>query len=213
MTSPLLSSLDWLRRRSSMAAALSLQYRGSLREEGWFESVRRGVPIDRDGRPIPWISYPALHFLKDRVQPEMQVFEFGSGYSTLWWAERVKKVVACESDANWHAQLRERLPANAEVVHVPVEDYPKVIEPYRGVFDVVAIDGGDRCMCANSAPASLNSTGVILWDDSDRPEYRPGFRFLHEHGFARLEFVGAGPIVNLTKATSIFYRPQNILGI
>lgn len=213
MSGSLLSSLDWLRRRSSVAAAVSLQHSGSLRDEGWFESVRRGTPVDRAGRPIPWISYPALRFLERRVQPQMQVFEFGSGYSTLWWAARVKKVIACESDPKWHAQLHERAPANAEIVLAPVEDYPSVIQPHGAVFDIVTIDGGDRCACAEAAPAALSSSGIILWDDSDRPEYRPGLELLRDRGFAGLEFVGLGPIVNITKETSIFYRPGNILGV
>ena len=213
MRAPLFSTLEWVRRHSGIVAAASLQHRGALRDDGWFESVRQNAPVDRAGRPIPWISYPALHFLERRIRAEMRVFEFGAGFSTLWWAQRVRNVTACESDADWYANLRGRVPQNVDLVLATVDEYPNVIQPHSRVFDVVVLDGGDRCVCARSAPAALNSSGVILWDDTDRPEYRPGFDFLRDHGFARIEFVGHSPIVNIAKETSIFYRPQNILGM
>ena len=207
------SLLEQLRRRSSVAAAISLRHRGALNEDGWFRSVREHAAVDAAGEPIPWISYPALHFIAKRIRPEMEVFEFGSGYSTLWWARRVKGLVACESDAQWHAHVRMLAPANVELVLAATEEYPSVSARSPGRFDVVVLDGGDRVRCAESAVSALSPGGVILWDDTDRPEYQPGFDFLGAKGFAQIEFVGMGPILNMAKATSIFYRPQNVLAI
>ncbi len=213
MNKPLWSLLDWLKHHSSLAAALSLTQRGALKDHGWFRSVRQKESVDGAGDPIPWISYPALEFLKTRVRPEMSVFEFGSGNSTLWWARRVAKVLSCEADKNWHAAVQRRAPANVELVRADEEDYPGVAARSPAAFDVVVIDGGDRLLCAKSAVLALNPRGVILWDDTDRPEYQPGFEFLAQSGFGQIEFVGSGPIINLTKATSIFYRPSNIFAV
>lgn len=213
MNPRLWSSLDWLKRRSSLAAAISLKHRGALRDEGWFRSVQEQAPVNAAGEPIPWISYPALHFIAAHTRPEMQVFEFGSGYSTLWWASRVRKVVSCEADEKWCAQVQKRAPANVELLRVDEKDYPETAVRWPDTFDVVVIDGGDRVACTKSAVSALNAGGVILWDDAERTEYQPGFAFLRERAFARIDFVGLGPIVNITKATSIFYRPGNIFGI
>lgn len=213
MNSRLWSSLAWLKTQSGIAAALSLRYRGALKDDGWFRSVANHAPVDGAGEPIPWISYPALHFLKARTQPGWHVFEFGAGYSTLWWARRGERVVACESDASWHAQVQKLAPANVETFLAPTNEYPSVVARYPETFDVVVLDGGDRVLCAKSAVSALKPDGVILWDDTDRAEYKEGFEFLRSQGFAQLEFVGLGPILNITKATSIFYRPRNVLRI
>lgn len=213
MNNRLWSLLEWLKHHSSMVAAVSLTQRGALKDNGWFRSVRQKEPVDARGEPIPWISYPALAFLQGRIKSDMTVFEFGAGYSTLWWARRVRTVYACEADAKWHAQIRQQAPVNVELLRADEHEYPQVAARFPAVFDIVVIDGGDRLLCAKNAVSSLNARGVILWDDTDRPEYQPGFDFLDQCGFARIEFVGPGPIVNLTKATSIFYRQNNILGI
>lgn len=213
MNSRLWSSLNWLKHHNSVAAAISLKYRGALKEDGWFRSVRENAPVDAAGQPIPWISYPALHFLETRTRPDMQVFEFGSGYSTLWWATRVKKVIACESDASWHGQVQKLAPKNVELVLSAIDEYPCIIGRHPEAFDIVVIDGGDRVRAAESAVAALNQSGVILWDNTDRPEYHRGLEFLREQAFARIPFVGPGPVVNITWETSIFYRPHNILAI
>jgi len=213
MNSRLWSSLNWLKHHNSLAAAISLKYRGALKEDGWFRSVCENAPVDAAGQPIPWISYPALHFLETRTRPDMEVFEFGSGYSTLWWATRVKKVIACESDAGWHAQVQKLAPKNVELVLSAIDEYPGIIARRPEAFDVVVIDGGDRVRAAESAVAALNRSGVILWDNTDRPEYQRGLELLREQGFARIPFVGPGPVVNITWETSIFYRSHNILAI
>lgn len=50
---------------------------------------------------LPWISYPAIDFLERYLRPEMDVFEFGSGGSTVYFSSRVGSVTAVEEDAKW----------------------------------------------------------------------------------------------------------------
>ena len=44
--------------------------------------VARKRPLDLE---IPWFSYAAIDFLEDYLQPEMSVFEYGTGGSTLFF--------------------------------------------------------------------------------------------------------------------------------
>lgn len=70
---------------------------------------------------MPWVTYPAIHFLSKRLRKSFRLFEYGSGRSTLWFAERVGEVVSVEHDANWHDKLKRSLPFNAHLLHRPAE--------------------------------------------------------------------------------------------
>ena len=70
---------------------------GILRDEGWHLSIRQRAPVDADGRPLPWYCYSAFEWLSSRLKSSDRVFEFGSGFSTLWYAERVQEVIAVEN--------------------------------------------------------------------------------------------------------------------
>jgi precorrin-6B methylase 2 len=200
----------------AMPAWLAMAGRGSyLRSSGWLASRLRGMPLDCAGEPIPWITYPSLVFLQQRVRHDMSVFEFGSGASTLWWAKRVRRVVSCEHDESWFARTRATVPAHVHLSHVPLEEqqYAREILRYPDSFDIIVIDGRDRIECARNSIGALRAGGVILWDNSDRSEYQPAYEMLHSLGFRRLDFVGMGPLNEYQWGTTIFYRDGNCLGI
>lgn len=188
---------------------------GYLRTTGWLRSRSQLMPTDVRGEPIPWMTYPSLSFLEPRVRAEMSVFEFGSGSSTLWWARRVRRVISCEHDRAWFERTRAIVPLHVEISHVALEEqqYSREVLKYQNMFDIVVIDGRDRVNCARNTLPALKSDGVILWDNSDRDEYRPGYEFLEQHGFRRIDFTGMGPMNDYQWSTSIFYRDQNCLGL
>ncbi|HKQ58831.1 MAG TPA: class I SAM-dependent methyltransferase [Candidatus Eisenbacteria bacterium] len=210
---------DFLRRalaRMGLLAPLSVMRRGPLKDDGWIRSLAEGAPVDAAGNPIPWLTYPAIELLQRRVRPEMSVFEYGCGHSTLWWAARVRDVVSCEHDQAWLERIRSRAPANVTLRHVALEydgAYSRTVAEYPGRFDVVVIDGRDRVNCARHAVTALAPGGVIVWDNSDRAEYRPGFDQLGQVGFRRLELVGLYPTLNEKGETSILYRDRNVFGL
>lgn len=218
---PLRRAIDSVRqprRTWSELRALSRWWAGDsyLRQVGWFDSFLAFRPVNKQGEPLPWFTYAAMAFLEGRLRKEMSVFEYGSGHSTLWWGGRVSRVVSCEHDAGFYQSLRPQLPANVIYLHRELGEegaYPRSIEPYRQEFDIVVIDGRDRVACAKYCPAALKADGVVVWDNSDREEYREGYDHLQAHGFRRLEFVGLGPINTYGWATSVFYRPTNCLGL
>jgi hypothetical protein len=172
--------------------------------------------IDRDGNPLPWITYPAIHFLSDRVKPDFEVFEFGSGYSTLWWAKRVKRVTSVEHSIRWARILRPMLPKNVNYFRVDVVtdgDYCRTASRLCGHYDVISIDGRDRVNCCINCVEQLTERGVVLWDNSERPRYAPGREFLLQHGFRFVDFRGLGPLNGGQWQTTVFYRTGNCLGI
>jgi hypothetical protein len=212
--------LRWIGRhvleRLHLYGLYSLWRKGPLRDDGWFRSFEEQRSVDRTGRPLPYITYPAIDFLVRRVRSEMSVFEFGSGASTLWWAERVASVVSCEHNSEWYQAVSARVPPNVRMLHYPLlygGQYSKAIGQFRNAFDIVSIDGRDRVNCAMNCLGALKRDGVIVWDNSDRQAYEPGLRFLRRNDFRRIEFVGMSPISNEKSETSILYRAENCLGI
>jgi Methyltransferase domain len=197
-------------------ASYSLARSSFLTEYGWFRSFSEASAVDARGAPLPWLTYPAIFFLRDRVQPDWEVFEYGSGNSTLWWASRVRRVVSCEHDDAWCRRIAGLVPGNCELIRAPLSDpakYAETIGGADGPFNVVVIDGRHRVECARRCLSHLKDDGVVLWDDGNREEYGAGFRLLADAGFRRIDFWGPGPIAPVPWCTSVFYRDGNCLEI
>lgn len=190
---------------------------GYLLKTGWLRSMQAGEAVDAGGDPIPWLTYPAIDFLEARIHSRMTVFEYGSGNSTFWWSSRVSSLVSCEHDKEFYADLQSKVAANTTYLLRRAKggsrEYVQEIIKYRDIFDIIVLDGRQRVECAANCLAALHADGVIVWDNSDRQEYRPGFDFLVKAGFRRLDFWGMGALATRRWNTSIFYRPHNCLGI
>lgn len=179
---------------------------------GWALSRQRREPVDAEGRPVPWYTYPAIRFLEARVQPHFRVFEFGAGNSTRWWAERVASVRAVEHDSGWVARLKPQLNGIAQLDHCPLES-EKYPVPEGGPYHVIVIDGRRRTECAKSSIGALTEDGVIIWDNSERERYSEGRALLNQAGFSHLDFWGVVPGGIKEISTTVFYREGNCLGI
>lgn len=186
--------------------------RSYLEKRGWFQSVEQSTPVDKDGNSLPWYTYPMLSFLSERTKIHMDVFEYGSGNSTLWWSKQVSTVTACEHDQQWYDRLRPQMPSNVNYIYCALEpngQYSKTAISLTSKFDCIVIDGRDRVNCAKNAIQALKPDGVIIWDNSDRESYQIGYTHLKNEGFKRINFWGLGPINNDEWCTSVFYRDNN----
>lgn len=186
---------------------------GYLARSGWVRSVSRdGLDLEQ---PLPWATYPFIEFIGLRLRRELRVFEYGAGSSTLYYAQRVRSVVAVEHDAAFAQVLSPHLPANARLIVEPAysDAYVHAIDGAGEPFDLVAVDGRDRVRCAEAAMPRLSGDGVLVLDDAERPEYQPAISRLTDAGFRRLDFWGLAPGVVDGKSTTVFYRPGNVLGI
>jgi hypothetical protein len=91
---------------------------GYLRQSGWLESAERKLAL-RDGQPVPWFTYGAIDFLERELTPDLAMFEYGGGQSTLYWANRLRRVVGVDHDPAFVDLVRQSLPPNAEFRLVP----------------------------------------------------------------------------------------------
>jgi hypothetical protein len=189
----------------------------AMRGLGWHESVGRERSIDHDGIAKPWYTYAALEWLAPRVRRTDRVFEFGGGYSTVWYGQHAAEVVTVEHDGKWLDQVRPMVGSNVTLLHrgTPGNDvtsegeshYYSAIQEYPlNSFDIIVIDGMERIRCAPLAPSHLREEGIIVFDNSDRPNFRPGIDYLHSQGFGRIDFYGFIAGVGTRNCTSVFSK-------
>lgn len=187
-----------------------------LEKKGWMASAVQRRPVGKKGAPIPWYTYACAHFLESRVTPDLDVFEYGSGHSTLWWARCARSVTSLEHDRAFFEEIGASLPSNVTYLYHDVASngpYDSVVKAQGRAFDIIVVDGEDRVRCAIAGTEALSEAGVIVWDNADRSRYQEGYDFLHSKGFRRLDFRSHGPIWIKEWSTAIFYRRDNCLGI
>lgn len=184
------------------------------RKRGWSNTAVTGRPLGAEGDPVPWYTYPCVNFLSTRINRQMRVFEYGSGNSTLWWAERVLHVTSCEHDKAFAAEISKKAPSNVQYLFRQIDQgYENTPIQLSEKFHIIVIDGAVRDRCALVAQNALTNDGVIIYDNSDSRKYRAGCDILVGQGFRRIDFWGFGPIWSREWATGIFYRQVNCLGI
>ena len=197
-------------------ALLSYGHKGYLANIGWFKAFDTQQAIDANGEALPWVTYSFIDFIKDRLNKKQKVFEYGSGSSTLFYAKRVDRVVSVEHDENWFNKILNTKPQNAEMIFTKLErggEYSKKAALLGEKFDIIIVDGRDRVNCCKESIHALSPSGVMVLDDSERPEYNEARLFLKENGFKELSFSGISPGLFYLKATSVFYKTENCLGI
>ncbi len=183
---------------------------------GWDKSYKEGKPLDEEGNPVPWMNYPAIGFLKERLRSDMDLFEFGSGFSTLFYARHVRSVTSVEYDEKWYQWICSSAPGNVTVLFRKKDEnglYAHAIMENDRKYDVIVIDGADRPNCLNNSIAALSNEGVIILDDSQREPYRETIDSLMAGGFRVLHFEGLKPCGYKLYRTSVLYRQNNCLGI
>lgn len=193
----------------SFGTALVTPYRFSQATGHWKSSLRSAACTSQ-GEPLPWYTYPAIDFLKQRDFSDKHVLEFGGGQSTMWWAARAASVTTIEEDEAWHSQLKGKLGDNVALHHVAADIQSRSIDEVRSVldassrrpFDVIVVDGHLRRELALAALEYLAPGGAILLDNAE------GYGFydaLKDADCRRIDFYGFAPGVSLRHCTSLVF--------
>lgn len=167
---------------------------------------------------LPWMTYGAIDWLADHLTKEMTLFEWGSGGSTAFFAQRVKQVVAVEHDSLWYRNVLQTLekkaynnvtftlvePVQAENIDPwftttdpkyaghSLEQYVKKVDAYPDTFfDVVIVDGRARPGCIKHAISKIKDGGYLLLDNSERLIYQTGWSLAE--GWENFKIWGPGP--------------------
>ena len=146
---------------------------------------------------IPDMTEPAIDWLNNNIKDHWNIFEWGSGASTLWFANRCNKIWSVEYFKEFYLRLltyfedKEVENVNLEYVAPDGAKDPEYIAKFSSakgysfkafalsinkypdeMFDMIVVDGRARNKCLHLAIPKLRSGGIIVYDDTDRLEYK-----------------------------------------
>ena len=169
-----------------------------------FVSMRSQLYMDQAGNFMPWYTYPAWEYLKQLDLREKNVFEFGIGSSSLFWAAKAKQVMAVESSSEWFKKIAMHHRSNLFInLATQKEEYLSAIATHQIKYDIIIIDGDHRLACAQLAKAHLANGGMIILDNADW--FHQTVDCLRSFDFIQVDFAGFGPFNQYTWTTSIFF--------
>ena len=115
-------------------------------------------------RNEPWLVESAIQLIEKYLYSRLgKVFEFGSGSSTKWFADRCKETVSVEHDERFD----QIIPCVKQFFQP--RPYNQVIETFQdNYFDLILVDGRDRAKCIESSIPKLKSGGWLVLDNSER---------------------------------------------
>jgi len=144
---------------------------------------------------FPWINYTVIQFLHHFINPKMRILEFGAGGSSIFflnrkvnlfsiehegvWINKVNKKVSSSNFARWSPNL---VSADGIDSSVPnVDDYLAPLKKIsNGSMDLVFVDGRHRVESIRRSINLLKDGGIIILDNSDRPQYEDAFKILRD---------------------------------
>ena len=143
----------------------------------------------------PNMSEEVLDFLKSVIKKSDRILEFGSGGSTIWFAQNARKIISFESHIDWYRAIKKRLKElklkNVELRFKP--DYlHKGTSNIDGLFDFILIDSQawiekkqieSRKICIKTSHLFLKHGGWLLLDDSSTKICRNAVMFMDNLGW------------------------------
>lgn len=161
------------------------------------------LPVAADGSPLPWYTYPAIEYCNQLDASDLNIFEYGSGNSSLYWAHKGANVWCVEEDSAWYETMKGKSAQLRGIsLRTTSEAYASAIAEIGKQFDIVVIDGMWRNECAAKALAYVRKDGLVILDNSDW--YTDVAGFLRTRDYFQVDFNGFGPLNNYCWTTSIF---------
>jgi len=122
----------------------------------------------------PWLTSSAVSILSTYLKNSDIGLEWGSGRSTVWFAERVKHLVSVEDNHEWYQRVNEKLDYlklnnTKYLLSTDRESYIGAADQFQeNSLDFVLVDGRDyRSTCAVKAVSKVRTGGVIVLDNAN----------------------------------------------
>jgi len=123
----------------------------------------------------PIIPFSARYALDGILTPQMNVVEFGSGQSTLWYAKRCGKIISHETTDKWFQKVMKSIKAadcqNVQLIRWDGKSFCDEIKMPSP--DLIIIDGINRVICVEYAIENASDNTWIYLDNSDKDSDPP----------------------------------------
>jgi hypothetical protein len=202
----------------------------------WLHSLRNNYLLDT---PFPWMTFDAVHFVKDRLLPGARVFEYGSGGSTLFWLRTAALCVSIEHDPLWFNVVKKRvstsalidyrlvLPEPAEATAGDAADpfcyqsndrefqgytfhtYASQIDSFPNNYFDLVLVDGRARPSCIMHSAPKIKMGGLLIVDNADREYYTQMTRCFIGDFSRFEFRGVGPVNPVFWRTDIYVKDSS----
>lgn len=115
----------------------------------------------------------------------------------------------------WAKKVSSVAPSNSKVIFFSTtEELQAKLNSLCELFDLLVVDvDADRIEYCKIGLKLLNKNGVVIWDDTNGPDWPSIKKILEGFGFREISFLGMTPQTIHVSRTSIFYREGNCLEI
>lgn len=196
------------------------------------QSLRTDFPLNTG---TPWMVFDAIDFLRQSLPAAPQIFEYGSGGSTLFWLRCGAQLVSVEHDPRWFPVVQRRVGTcdRFDYRFAAAEPDPAALDPsdpeqyasddplYAGqsfrnyvcqidsfpdqFFDLVVVDGRARPSCLAHAAPKVKRGGLLILDNADRHYYTARLGKVLA-AFTCRTFIGATPGLLWLSQTNCYRR-------
>jgi len=120
----------------------------------------------------PWLTSTSVRLLVELIKPSDIGVEFGSGRSTVWFANRLKHLTSIEDSAAWFNKVEKLLisdQVSQRVDYRLFEDesqYANQVNTFQDdSIDFCLVDGKARDKCAFGMLSKLKSGSILVIDN------------------------------------------------
>lgn len=135
----------------------------------------RTVVHERRFPDHPWLTSDSIALLSTLIKPTDTGIEFGSGRSTVWFAQRLKHLISVEHNDSWYNKVEKELSkcnlsSKVDYHFSPTQaSYLKPLNELQDCsVDFCLVDGLFRDECALTAIEKLKSGSLLVIDNVNR---------------------------------------------
>lgn len=124
------------------------------------------------GLVCPWYTLPTLQWLKQQDIKRWDVFEYGAGYSTIWWRLNCYSILSVDHDKNW-AKAMDACFYSKQDDYVTLPGLMMESTQNEMGFDCIVIDGVWRKECLEYSIDLVAHGGYVIidnWAQEDFPD-------------------------------------------
>ena len=122
----------------------------------------------------PWLVKDANEFIENYLHDDSVCLEWGSGRSTIWFAQRVHHITSVEHNLEWYKKVQ-KLTKDFTNVSLylrplePEEEYVNIANEFsKESLSFCLVDGRLRAQCVISIEDKIKPGGLLVVDNIER---------------------------------------------